>query len=498
MPIPFGLEDLPELQLQVPATFDLEGGHMLVIGSSRSGRSQCLRTIAGSAGQAISPNDVHMYGLDCGNGALLPLSALPHCGAVVGRNQPERAIRLLARLMAELGRRQALLASRGFADIHEQRRSAASEERLPHVLFFLDRWEGFTSSLAELDGGMPMESVLTMLREGASAGIHAIMTGDRTLASGRVGSLCDNKLALRMADRNDYSFVGLNPRKLPDEIPPGRSFNTERGTEIQVALLVEDDSGQAQAAALSEIAAKVQAATQGLSGLRPFRIDELPSRLSFEDAQAYETVGAFALFALVGVGGDELAALGPDLSRNPSFIVAGPSRSGRSTALVSMARSVITGGAEVLIVAPRNSPLRDLAGAAGVRAVITDARMDLEGWQSHLGTGEKPLVVVIDDGEDLKDSPAGEALRGIIQGSSAAASALILGGTPGAICTGISGWQIEAKKARQGLLLSPQAPTDGELVSARIPRSAVGGPPQPGRGWLHLGDGDLKQVAIPS
>ena len=35
--------------------------------------------------------DLHLYGIDCGNGALLPLAELPHCGAVVTRTQTERA-----------------------------------------------------------------------------------------------------------------------------------------------------------------------------------------------------------------------------------------------------------------------------------------------------------------------------------------------------------------------------------------------------------------------
>ena len=39
-----------------------------------------------------------MYGIDCGNGALLPVADLPHCGAVVQRTQAERASRLITRL----------------------------------------------------------------------------------------------------------------------------------------------------------------------------------------------------------------------------------------------------------------------------------------------------------------------------------------------------------------------------------------------------------------
>jgi S-DNA-T family DNA segregation ATPase FtsK/SpoIIIE len=44
---------------------------------------------------------------------------------------------------------------------------------------------------------------------------------------------------------------------------------------------------------------------------------------------------------------------------------------------------------------------------------------------------------------------------------------------------------VEMKKARRGLLLSPQSITDGDLIGARIPRDVIGQPLAPGRGVLH-------------
>ncbi len=120
-PIPFGLIDLPATQRQQAAAIDLDTfGHLMAAGAPRSGRSQLLRTIAAAIAACCSCADAHLYGLDCGNGALLPLADLPHCGAVVTRTQDERAARLLARLAAELTRRQDLLAAGGFAGIADR------------------------------------------------------------------------------------------------------------------------------------------------------------------------------------------------------------------------------------------------------------------------------------------------------------------------------------------------------------------------------------------
>jgi len=103
---PWALEDHPDRQEQAGRPYRLGvDGHLFVIGGPRSGRSTTLRTIVGSLAQRVSARDLHLYALDCGNGALLPLEALPHTGVVVSRTQVERADRLIRRLSEEVDRR---------------------------------------------------------------------------------------------------------------------------------------------------------------------------------------------------------------------------------------------------------------------------------------------------------------------------------------------------------------------------------------------------------
>jgi S-DNA-T family DNA segregation ATPase FtsK/SpoIIIE len=500
--VPFGLQDLPARQERRAATFDpAADGHLLVIGAQQSGRSQLLRTLAGAIGVHRSTGDVHLYGLDCGNGALLPLQDLPHCGAVVSRTQTERAVRLLDRLAREVERRQQLLADGGFADIGEQRRNSRPEDRLPHVVLLLDRWEGFLTTLGEVDGGRLTDVLLSLVREGASVGISAVITGDRSLGTSRLASLTDNKLVLRLADRGDYSLIGLSARSVPSLVPPGRGLVVDGAVETQVALLSDDESGQGQGAAIAEIAkaAHVRDALVPPTG-RPFRVDVLPSRLSFARAWEMRPVDAGPLFALVGVGGDELTAIGPDLGAGggPAFVVAGPARSGKSTVIAVMAEALLRQDVPIVVGAPRSSPLRALAGRPGVLDVVNDASAPADRWRELLtAEPDRPLVVLLDDGDVLRDCPASEVFRAVLTGAFGPGRTLVLAGNADSICTGLSGWQVEAKKSRQGALLSPQGITDGDLVGVRLPRSAVGRPVQPGRALVHLGTGALVTVAVP-
>jgi DNA segregation ATPase FtsK/SpoIIIE, S-DNA-T family len=505
----FGLEDLPERQLQRAAELSLDSfGHLLAAGAPRSGRSQLLRGIAGALALAHSCADVHVYGLDCGNGALLPLAELPHCGAVVSRNEAERAARLLRRLDAELSRRQEILAAGGFADLTEQRAAgdAGPGDRLPHIFLLLDRWEGFTVTFGEVDGGALTDVITRVLGEGASVGVHLVMTGDRSLLAGRISSLCEEKLVFRLAEREDYALAGLRPRDMPDEIPPGRAFRAGSGVEVQVALLGPDASGPGQGAALRSIAADCALRDGPVAAAsRPFRVDAAPTRVTFEQAWALRPTGpgpvaASALWGLVGVGGDSLAPLGPDLSAGvPAFVVAGPGGSGRSTILVSMARSFLAAGTRVVLIAPRPSPLRSLASDDGVLAAFTAAELDSDSLTAALTSLDRPGVVLIDDAELLRDCDAsGELSRLVAASSSDSRLALVFAGDPEAgLCTGFGGWQVDAKRARQGALTAPISLSEGDLIGARLSRSMVGQPVRPGRCLLNAGDGRLVTVTVP-
>jgi DNA segregation ATPase FtsK/SpoIIIE-like protein len=266
----FCLTDLPGQQRQEPTGLLLSGtSHLLAAGAPRSGRSTLLRTIAASIAISTSIADVHLYGIDCGDGALLPLADLPHCGAVVTGAQRERVARLLRRLVAELRRRQVVLADNGHASITEQRGSPLTSDPLPHIVVLLDGWEGFTATLGEAT-----DIIIKILAEGASAGIHLIMTGGRSLLTGRIAAMCEDKLTFKLADKDDYILAGLRPCEVPDDIPPGRAFRAGDGAEVQVALLTRDSCGPVQAAALREIAAwagRLDADVPASS--RPFRVD---------------------------------------------------------------------------------------------------------------------------------------------------------------------------------------------------------------------------------
>ncbi|WP_405581138.1 FtsK/SpoIIIE domain-containing protein [Streptomyces sp. NBC_01190] len=498
-PIAYGLTDLPARQARAPLAVDLaQGEHVLIVGGPRSGRSTALRTIAGALARDTSPRDVHLYAVDCGANALLPLVGLPHCGAVVTRDQPERLTRLLDRLSGEVARRQQLLAMRGASSAAEQRATAATpEERLPWMVLLLDGWEGYTSTFETYNYGALVDAAGRLFREGGAAGLKVIMTADRSGFGGQISSVFADKLILRMADQNDYTMGGLTTREIPNAMPSGRALRpTEQGVqESQIALLAPEPAGQAQVGALQRIGRAAATRAEGLPrSTRPMRVDALPPRITVAEAMALEPdfTAPSPLWTLIGVGGDELRPMGVDLREaGPGFVIAGPPKSGRSTTLIAATRTLTAGGVPVVLVTPRRSPLRELAGAAGVLGVLgADAgRDELTALTSR--AGEQPYVVVVDDAELLYDTPLDSALEEVVKSGLDGEHALIAAGSADQMGSQYRGFLVEARRSRNGLLLSPQGASEGDLFNVRLPRDAGGGPT--GRGLLIRG-GEVLQI----
>ncbi|TDD58297.1 cell division-like protein [Kribbella antibiotica] len=487
-PIPFGLADVPSQQARQVATYDLESaGHLAIIGAPRSGRSAALRAIAGSIGRTIEPKDIHLYGVDCGNNALLPIISLPHTGAVVSREQADRLTRLTARLQAVIGNRQQELASKGFADVSEQRRASPVDERMPYLVVLLDRWEGFVAAFESVDNSRLVEAWLQILQEGAGAGVKVVMTADKSALVGRISTLMEDRLMLRMTDPSDFLMIGMPTKEVPDKFPPGRGFRSSGLLETQIALLDKNDDGTAQVAALHRIGAAATPTSEIPIRLQPFRVDALPASIGAAAALELGPQPLRPTEVLVGVGGDNLGIRAFDAyEHGPGLLVVGPPRSGRSTTLLTMIDSLTSRGWQVVAIVPRRSPLRDLTGKPGIAGVY-GAEADTEQVKSVLDGLSSPFAIVVDDLELLGMDGAMSELVDARVGMLRDTGNLVIGaGSTGDLTAAYRGPAASMKKSRAGIVLDPQKYDDAEIFGINLPRGMAGGAP-PGRALFVVG-----------
>ena len=441
---------------------------------------------------------MHLYGIDCGNGALLPLTELPHCGAVVSRAQTERATRLLRRLAAELSRRQELLAAAGFADIREQRAAFRRGERLPHVFVLLTggrdspaRWE---NSRRQPDG------ILTrLLSEGASVGMHLVMTGDRSLLVGRISALCEEKLVFKLAEKEDYRLAGLNPRNLPDDLPPGRAFRSGIGTSCRwhCSRLTHPGKGRPPRCSPSRRTAgpamRRFRQRSGRSGwTRCRRTCHSPTRGNCGRSPP-DPCGAWSGSAATHSSG----RAGPRL--RDALLHRGRPRQIRTVHHPAVHGEVVPGGRNTGRAGRAAAiPAARARGVPGVLGLFDRPELGEAELAEALASFRRPGVVLIDDAELLRDCGAASELSRLVTRGGDAGRALVLGGDAESIGVGFSGWQVEAKRARRGCLTAPATIPEGDLIGVRLPRDVLGQPPRPGRCLLHTGDGKLITVSVPA
>jgi S-DNA-T family DNA segregation ATPase FtsK/SpoIIIE len=405
--------------------------------------------------------------------------------------------RLLTRLDAELHHRQELLTRHHAANLSELRETVPTSSRPAHVLLLVDGWDALVDLVAEHNGGRQMDQLNRLLREGAAAGLHVVATSERALLAGRATALNDNKLLLRLNDRTDYHVVGKRPRDLPDVIRPGQSWTSD-GTEIQVALLAPGATGQEQAEALRAIGTEATRRDAGLpAARRPVRIGTLPAKVEFTDA--YEKMPEELrrpMWGLLGLGGDDVAPVGVDfVGSSPAFVVAGPPGSGRSTTLASLAVSLLASGTRLVVLTPRESPLRALNGHPGVR-LLTAPSPTAQELAAALGSGSEPRVVLVDDADLLILPEIDQDLRALVE-SGRDQGIGVAAGVTGETMAGAMGWLSALKRRRRGVLLDPQNVMEGDILGVRLTQAQLRNR-RPGRGLtVDPRSGELISVQIP-
>lgn len=452
----FGLLDRPDEQQQLPLDLDLvAGGSVLFTGGPRSGRTTALVTIATLAAERFPPDELAIYTIDCAGGALGPIAGLPHCATAATRERFELVETLVRRLEAEVTRRQGWLAERGLNSVGEARADARA---VPVMLCLLDGWEGFVAAAEEYDGGRSVEVFVRLLRTAASAGLTVVLAGDRTTLATQLASAVAIKLVLGLADRSDYALAGIAPRAVPRDMPPGRAIRAADAAEAQIAFVGSEPSRTEQERNAAAIGARQTHRDGGGSPREfgPIRLRPLPTHLSLTDLPV--TPGRFAL----GAGGDAAEPLSIDLFAGAArLLVAGPPRSGRSSALCTLLLQAACDGITVVVAAPHRSPLGDTAQARGIAVIAPDAPAAV----AKLATVQRTLLLV-DDSEAFLDTPVGDALCAAVRAAPAGMAAVVAGNSDELPLT-YRGVAAEVRRSRCVLVLQP-GPGDADLVGRRV------------------------------
>ncbi|MBE0008675.1 MULTISPECIES: FtsK/SpoIIIE domain-containing protein [unclassified Arthrobacter] len=154
--------------------FDLvsDGPHLVIAGTTGSGKSELLRTLILSVALNHSPSEVNFLLIDFKGGAgLRPLSALPHAVGLLTDLSAASVARALVSLLAELRRREQLFATHLVTDIADW---PAHRPPLPRLVVVIDE---FRMLLEDVPGAAG--ELVRLATVGRSLGVHLVMSTQR-------------------------------------------------------------------------------------------------------------------------------------------------------------------------------------------------------------------------------------------------------------------------------------------------------------------------------
>jgi S-DNA-T family DNA segregation ATPase FtsK/SpoIIIE len=484
--ITLGLADIPARQLQDAMSFvpDRDGA-MLVYGTSGSGKSTALRTMAIVAGMRPDLGDAEVYGLDFGSGALRSLEALPHVGSIIPGDDPERVQRLLRTLNELLDRRGKAFSEANAASLTEYRRLTGIRE--PRVLLLLDGFGQFKAEWDTTTVRMPFYNVfMRILGEGRPLGVHAIATADRAGAvPTAVSANITKRIVLRLSEESAYQVLGVPKDVLSERSAPGRAI--VEGLETQLAVLGGTANVAEQTKALEQLAERLRiegAREAPAIGALPTSYSErgLPAEISGEPVLglADDTLGPSA-FEPVG-----------------TFIVTGPPQSGKTMAMRSIVNSIRRFDPSVRLfhIAGRRAQLTDFApwmrSATTIDAAKALAKELIEVITDETIPGR--LMVVVEGVPQFGDTEAERPMKEMFQAINRSEHFLVGDADVSLLSSGF-GFIGDFKAGRQGVALKPDAFDGDSVFKTPFPKVKRADSPE-GRG-IFVQNGRLVTVQLP-
>jgi len=205
-----------------------------------------------------------------------------------------------------------------------------------------------------------------------------------------------------------------------------------------------------------------------------------------EVAAASLPAGGRATSVPVGIAGDDLQPAFVDLSEG-HVLIAAPAKSGKTSAIDTIARALAATSTEVVVLRPRRSATAGAVAGVAREAVGVDAceeaAADIESGLDDREASSPLLAVIVDDATLLADGAADSSLEAIAKRGRDLNVVVIVAADPAEASRAYGGVVSEVRRDRHGILLMPDLDVDGDLLNARLPRRASV-PMVAGRGYL--------------
>jgi S-DNA-T family DNA segregation ATPase FtsK/SpoIIIE len=229
LPVPLGLgpEGAQTLDLQS------DGPHLLVAGTTGSGKSELLRCLTLALALTYPPDRISFLFVDFkGGSGLGPLTGLPHCVGMLTDLSNHELERTLQSLRAEIRCRENTLAAAQAPDLTSYRTSREGlASPLPHLVIVIDEFRMLVEDAPEA-----LRELMRIATVGRSLGIHLVMATQRPQGAVTADIRANVTTSIALRVQSEMESMDIINSKLAAGISvdtPGRAY-LARGTEAPV------------------------------------------------------------------------------------------------------------------------------------------------------------------------------------------------------------------------------------------------------------------------
>lgn len=457
--VALAIADDPAQQRQMIVGWNLDAGHLAVVGRAGSGVTTTLRSAAIAIG-GENERPVWVFPVDHGAGGLDGLDRFDHVATVVAGTDTARQERLLQFL----------------SNTFDERRAGSISDEQPLIVVVVDGIGSFCE-VNNIDPSSANAELMKRLgRDGPSVGMYLLIgAASRAELPRELRQTVTSTVVLEQADDRAYMDLGISTKALPSFVP-GRCV---MGAQNLVSQVIEWEP----VVEAGEIKLRAGGAPPEISPLSDnIAISELPAA----------TLGV-DLSIPIGISDATREAANLVIRSSEHALIAGPSRSGRSNALILIGAQLRSADENLVLVGISASPTSTNfpPGIFDAGGTIDDLDSVLKLALDEEPNGER-WVILVDDADriELESGPLYDLVR------SPQPNVTIIASIRSSFARQAFGhWTRFIRSTGTGILLEPDPTADGDLFGVRLPRQRLAA--VPGRGYLIAGGEDTAvQLAV--
>lgn len=354
-------EDGESVELELGAVHSQH--HVLVAGSSGSGKSNVLNVVVHGLCSRYSPEELSLYILDYkqGVGAIsFTDPPLPHAKVIATKADVEFGLTVVNHLRSEIDRRSELFKGAGVADFAEYRKK---DGKLARSLVIIDEFQVLFENDPQL--GREIEKGLTQLfRQGRSYGIHVMLLtqtlkGIQAMSMSQLISQIGCRIALACTEEDSAQILCSNNWAASAlHSPPEAIINNSRGAKqanIKFNVPLADEEFCAKNMKLLGVLCGIRGLANETKVFNGDTLPALPPASHFSDHLAKSEILIGRTLSL------ESEELRIDIAESPktNILIAGAHRRLRHGLFASILRSAACGGTfdDVMVINGSGEPL---------------------------------------------------------------------------------------------------------------------------------------------